>query len=129
MNIHLDPLSADATIAFIGIATYAPLTDWRDGDTHLDLALSRSIYDADYLKSRIAGGESFDWYYASDTDRESQTRTPITDGAYGKPWVWRAKDLVSWWSHAHYNRPGGVESASATDWVAESKPIVFSELG
>ena len=129
MFFHLDPLWADANIHFIGIDNYAPLTDWRDGSTHLDMALASSIYDVDYLKSRIAGGENFDWYYASDADRESQTRTPISDGAYGKPWVWRAKDLVSWWSNAHYNRPGGVESTSATDWVAESKPIVFTEVG
>ena len=36
-------------------------------------------------------------------------RTPITDGAYGKPWVYRYKDLVAWWSKPHYNRVGGVE--------------------
>ena len=32
----------------------------------------------------IAGGEGFDWYYASAMDRTTGTRTPITDGAYGE---------------------------------------------
>jgi hypothetical protein len=129
MHFHLDPLWADAHIDFVGIDNYAPLTDWRKGPTHLDRELSESIYDIDYLKSRIAGGENYDWYYASDADRATQTRTPITDGAYGKPWVWRAKDIKNWWASAHYNRPGGTESATPTDWVAEGKPIVFTEVG
>ncbi len=129
LYFHLDPLWADAHIAFVGIDNYAPLTDWRKGPSHLDRALAPSIYDIDYLKSRISGGENFDWYYASDADRTTQTRTPITDGAYDKPWVWRAKDITAWWANAHYNRPGGVESATPTDWVAEGKPIVFTEIG
>lgn len=129
LYFHLDPLWADAHIAFVGIDNYAPLTDWRQGPSHLDRALAPSIYDIDYLKSRIAGGENYDWYYASDADRASQTRTPITDGAYGKPWVWRAKDIRSWWANPHYNRPGGVESATPTNWVAQGKPIVFTEIG
>ncbi|MDP2122911.1 MAG: glycoside hydrolase TIM-barrel-like domain-containing protein, partial [Parvibaculum sp.] len=78
---------------------------------------------------RIAGGENFDWYYASEVDRASQLRTPIADGAYGKPWVWRAKDIKSWWSNAHHNRPGGIEAEAPTAWLPQSKPIWFTELG
>lgn len=127
---HLDPLWADANIDFIGIDNYAPLTDWREGHTHLDAEEGwRSIYDPGYLRSRIAGGEDFDWYYASDEDRAAQQRTPILDGAYDKPWVWRAKDLKSWWLNEHYNRPGGTEAASPTAWVPQSKPIWFTEIG
>ena len=33
----------------------------------------------------------------------------ITDGAAGKPWVYRYKDLRNWWSQPHYNRQGGIE--------------------
>ncbi len=65
---------------------------------------------------QYCGGEGFDWYYASDADRLAGTRTPITDGAYGEPWVWRFKDLASWWSQPHHNRPGGVRDAGATGW-------------
>ncbi|MGE0046414.1 MAG: glycoside hydrolase TIM-barrel-like domain-containing protein, partial [Hyphomonadaceae bacterium] len=56
-------------------------------------------------------------------------RTPITDGAHAEPWVFRAKDVRSWWENEHYNRPGGAESVTATDWIPESKPIWFVELG
>ncbi|HEY4343443.1 MAG TPA: glycoside hydrolase/phage tail family protein [Parvibaculum sp.] len=128
-RFHLDPLWADENIDFVGIDNYAPLTDWRKAPTHLDRELAASIYDLDYLKSRIAGGENYDWYYASDADRTAQTRTPITDGAHGKPWVWRAKDIKSWWANAHYDRPDGVESAAPTAWMPQSKPIVFTEIG
>ena len=56
-------------------------------------------------------------------------RTPITDGAHGRPWVFRYKDIRSWWSNPHRNRPGGVESGATTAWVPESKPIRFTEIG
>ncbi|MEX2249823.1 MAG: glycoside hydrolase/phage tail family protein, partial [Parvibaculum sp.] len=130
LHFHLDPLWADANVDFVGIDNYAPLTDWRDGHAHLDAAEGwRSIHDLDYLRGRIAGGENFDWYYASEADRANQTRTPIADGAYGKPWVWRAKDIKSWWSNEHYNRPGGIESEVPTAWLPQSKPVWFTELG
>lgn len=127
---HLDPLWADENIDFVGIDNYMPLADWRDGSAHADaLAGAGTVYDLDYLQGNIAGGELFDWFYASAADRAAQVRSPITDGAYGKPWVYRPKDLVSWWSNAHYDRPGGTEAGSATDWTPESKPIWFTETG
>jgi hypothetical protein len=128
LYFHLDPLWADPNIDFIGIDNYMPLSDWRDGEGHADAAWG-SIYNLDYLKASIAGGEWFDWYYASASDAAAQVRTPITDGAYGEPWVFRPKDLKSWWSNRHYNRIGGVRSTSATAWVQNSKPIRFTELG
>ena len=89
-----------------------------------------AIYDRDYLQANIAGGEGFDWFYASDADRATQTRTPITDGAAGKPWVFRSKDLRAWWSNPHFNRPGGVESATPTAWVpaVEADPVHRARL-
>ncbi|MDZ4136198.1 MAG: glycoside hydrolase/phage tail family protein, partial [Paracoccaceae bacterium] len=139
---HLDPLWADANTDFIGIDNYMPLSDWRDGFEHLDgegaSAIGSSeppnegwpaIHDRTYLQSNIAGGEGFEWFYASDADRAAQVRTPITDGAYAKPWVFRFKDLRAWWSNTHFDRPGGVESAVPTAWAPQSKPIWFTELG
>ena len=117
---HLDPLWASDDIDAVGIDNYMPLTDWRAGP---------GPYDHDDLAAGIAGGEGFDWYYASDADRTAGTRTPITDGAYDEPWVWRFKDIASWWSNAHHDRPGGVRSGTPTAWVPESKPIWFTELG
>ncbi|HEY2069836.1 MAG TPA: glycoside hydrolase TIM-barrel-like domain-containing protein [Rhizomicrobium sp.] len=127
---NLDPLWSDANIDFIGIDNYMPLSDWRDGTAHLDYSADgpTSIYDPSYLAGNIKGGEDYDWFYASDSDRDAQVRTSITDGL-GKPWVWRAKDLWGWWSNAHYDRPGGTESGSPTGWVAQSKPVRFTELG
>ena len=127
---HLDPLWADPEIDFVGIDNYMPLSDWRDGFEHADAAEGwPAIYDRTYLQGNIAGGEGFDWFYASASDRSAQDRTPITDGAAAKPWMFRYKDLRGWWSNAHYNRPGGVESGTPTNWAPQSKPIWFTELG
>ena len=127
---HLDPLWADSNVDFVGIDNYMPLSDWRDGFDHADAQQGwPAIYDRAYLQGNIAGGEGFDWFYASTADRTAQVRTPITDGAAGKPWVFRYKDLRSWWSNPHYDRPGGVEAGTPTAWVPQSKPIRFTELG
>jgi hypothetical protein len=126
---HLDPLWSDANIDAVAIDCYWPLSDWRDGTDHLDYqAGTQFIHDLTYLQGNIAGGEGYDWYYASDANRTSQTRTTITDGA-GKPWVFRYKDVRSWWGNAHYNRPGGTESGTPTAWTPQGKPIWFTELG
>ncbi|WP_367715357.1 glycoside hydrolase/phage tail family protein [Nitratireductor sp. GISD-1A_MAKvit] len=127
---NLDPLWADDAIDAIGIDNYIPLSDWRDEDhsgTNPD-GFS-GPYDLEGLKANIASGEGYDWYYASEADRRARNRTPISDGAYGKPWVFRYKDLVSWWSNRHIDRIGGVERSAATAWQPASKPIVFTELG
>ncbi len=127
---HLDPLWSSPSIDFIGIDNYMPVADWRDGHQHTDyLGGAPSIHDLGYLKSNIAGGEGFDWYYADPAEREAQARTAITDGAYGKPWVFRYKDLKSWWENPHFNRPGGIESSSPTGWTPRAKPFWFTEAG
>ncbi len=126
---HLDPLWAHAAIDAVGIDNYMPIADWRDGTDHADAQVTGSVYDLDYLAANIAGGEGFHWFYASDADRVAGQRTPVTDGGAGEPWVWRYKDLVSWWSQLHYDRPGGVRAATPTAWVPQGKPIWFTELG
>ena len=134
---HLDALWASADIDAIGIDVYWPLSDWRDGEDHFDYQPGGTIYDLDYLKGNVRGGEAFDFYYpaAGETGNEvsaerlAQNRTPITDGAYGKPWVYKPKAIKEWWQNQHYNRPAGMESGSPTAWVPESKPIWFTELG
>jgi hypothetical protein len=127
---HLDPLWASANVDFVGVDNYMPLSDWRAGRLHLDgQAGNASIYDQGYLQGNIEGGELFDWFYASSNDRKTQTRTPVTDGAYGKPWVFRYKDFHNWWANRHYDRPGGVESGTPTAWLPQLKPIWFTEFG
>ncbi len=125
---HLDPLWADDNIDFIGIDNYMPLSDWRDGVDHAD-AGSGSIYDLDYLKDNIEGGEGYDWFYHSSEARAAQIRTPITDDAYGEPWIWRYKDIRNWWLNGHHDRIGGVRAALPSAWVPGSKPIRFTEIG
>ncbi|MFP4518808.1 MAG: glycoside hydrolase TIM-barrel-like domain-containing protein [Oceanicaulis sp.] len=106
------------------------MSDWRDGEAHLDrLAGAPSIHDRDYLASNVEGGEGYDWFYPADADREAQARAPITDDAYGEPWVWRYKDLCSWWARAHHDRIAGVRQSAPTDWVPEGKPIRLVEFG
>lgn len=82
---HLDGLWADTNIDFVGIQMMAPIADWRDGTGHLDYAAAgpTTIYDPAYLTAGIEGGEYFDWTYASQANREAQTRTTITDPGYG----------------------------------------------
>jgi len=125
---HLDPLWADANIDFIGIDNYMRLSDWRDGTSHAD-AHWGSIYNIDYLSANVAGGEGYDWYYPSEDARNLQDRVPISDGAFGEPWVWRYKDIRNWWSNPHHDRIAGVRSATPTAWQPESKPVWFTELG
>ncbi len=125
---HLDPLWADANVDFIGIDNYMPLSDWRDGDDHADADWG-TIHNLDYLKANIAGGEGYDWYYDSPEGQLAQRRIPILDGAYGEHWVYRNKDLKSWWSQAHHDRIAGVRSAESTAWVPGSKPFWFTEYG
>jgi hypothetical protein len=124
---HLDPLWADANIDYIGIDNYMPLSDWRDGD-HLDQDFG-SIHNLDYLRANIAGGEGFDWYYASPEGEAAQLRQPIVDGDWGEDWIYRYKDLRGWWQNFHYPRMGGVRAAAPTAWQPASKPFRFTEYG
>ena len=125
---HLDPLWSDAEIDFIGIDNYMPLSDWRDGDTHAD-AHWGDIYDLDYLRANIEGGEGYDWFYHSPEAEAAQIPTPITDDAHGEPWIWRYKDIRNWWASAHHERIDGVRQELPTGWEPQSKPIWFTELG
>lgn len=126
---HLDPLWADGTIDYVGIDWYPPLGDWRAGDGGVDGAAFAGPDDPAYLAAQVEGGDGFDWFYASEADRATQVRTPIVDAAHGEDWVFRVKDLVGWWSHAHHDRPGGVRNAAPTAWVPGMKPIRLTEFG
>jgi hypothetical protein len=128
VRFPLDSLWASAAIGAVGIDYYAPLADWRDEAGHLDLAVASSTYDLDYLGGNLRSGEGFDWYYPDDAARAAQTRTDITD-ALSKPWVFRSKDIWSWWSNLHYERVAHAELITPTAWIPRSKPIWFTEVG
>ena len=126
---HLDRLWARPELDAIGIDNYMPLSDWRESSNEPDAALAACPHQLAYLGANSAGGEGFDWYYASQNDRTNAIRTPITDGVGGEPWIWRYKDLINWWSNPHHNRVNGARDASPTAWVPQSKPFWFTELG
>ncbi len=125
---HLDALWAHPAIDFVGIDNYMPLSDWRAGEDQADGAWP-AIHDLGYLRANVAGGEGFDWYYASDEGVAAQRREPITDGAHDEPWIWRVKDLKSWWALPHHPRLDGERQTEPTAWVPMSKPIRFTEYG
>ena len=126
VHYNLDALWADSNIDMVAIDNYMPASDWRDDGAPDDIGTSAR--DSDVMADNIAAGEGFDWYYASTSDRNNGTRTPITDGS-GKPWVYRYKDLKSWWGNVHVPRVGGVEAGSTTAWAPQMKPLWFTELG
>lgn len=126
---HLDPLWADPNLDYVGIDWYPPLGDWRAGDGGVDGEAFAGPDDPAYLAAQIVGGEGFDWFYASGVDRVAQVRTAIADTSHGEHWVFRPKDLKSWWSQSHHDRPGGVRSAAPTAWIPGMKPIRLTEFG
>ena len=125
---HLDPLWGSAHVDFVGIDYYMPLSDWREGASHLD-ASKGDIYDSAYLKSNVTSGEGYGWRYRNLEDRKAQRRTPITDSVASKPWVFRSKDIAGWWRNRHYNRRNGQEQRTQTPWTPLSKPVWFTQLG
>jgi hypothetical protein len=127
---HLDPLWSRPSVSAVGIDNYMPLSDWRDADYRGGNPDGASgPYDPTALRAAVNSGEGFDWHYTSFADREARIRTPIADDTYGKPWVFRYKDLVGWWANQHFNRVGGVELSTPTDWVPRGKPFWLTELG
>ena len=127
---NLDPLWATPVIDAVGIDSYMPLSDWRDGDLFAENPDgARTAEDPLALRDAIASGEGFDWYYASHAARLARQRSPISDGMAGKPWVYRYKDIHGWWANRHYNRTGGAESLTPTAWTPGMKPVWFTELG
>lgn len=126
----LDELWASDAIDFVGVDWYPPSGDWRDDLDHLDAIAGVEAADsAAYITANLEGGEAFDWYYANAEDRDAQVRTPIVDTAHGEHWVFRAKDLQSWWENEHYSRPGGDRADQPSRWRPTSKPIRMIEIG
>ncbi|WP_349370725.1 glycoside hydrolase/phage tail family protein [Salinarimonas sp.] len=127
LRFPLDPLWAHPAIDAIGIDYYPPISDWRDEASHLDQAEARSGLDPDYLHRRLGAGEAFDWFYADDSARAAQARTPIAD-PQSEDFAFRRKDLVGWWSSPHVERVGGAP-VGQTAFVPRGKPIWLTEIG
>lgn len=128
IDFPLDTLWASPAIGAIGIDFYPPLSDWRDAADHRDAAIAAGPSALAYLRAGLTAGEAFDWFYADDADRAAQIRSPIADGAHGKPWLFRPKDLRGWWSSPHIRRVDGLET-TPTPFVPGAKPIWLTEIG
>ena len=128
LHFHLDPLWSAPQIDFIGIDNYMPVADWRDGSDHADAAFGSAL-NMDYLDANIEGGEGYDWHYPTEEARLAQRHVPIEDGSYGEPWVYRYKDIRSWWSEPHHDRIDGVRLEAPTAWEPQSKPFRMTEYG
>jgi hypothetical protein len=126
---HLDPLWADADIDFIGIDNYMPLSDWRDtASTRMRIGARSTIWTTS--KQNIAGGEGYDWYYASPRPGGADPHADHRWLAHGEPWdlaLQGSPQLVA--RTPHHERIGGVRQAQPTGWVPQSKPIWFTEIG
>ena len=83
-----------------------------------------------YYQQNIEAAENYSWTYANLTARNSQVRTPISDPIYNQAWVYRSKDLRSWWTNYHYNRNlFGVVGTTPTAWTPYLKSFRFVEFG
>ena len=107
-----DPITGHSPI--LQLKLFNPADDW---------------YGLSPMEAAAYAIEDYDFWYASDSDRDTQTRSAITDGAHAEPWIFRAKDIRNFWARAHYNRPGGIRDTSPTAWISQSKPVWFTELG
>jgi hypothetical protein len=148
-------LAADGLIASsadYGIATAAPA--WPPPQaTMSDLGLTSTptLTSKAYLKANIEGGEKFNWFYfdsenlgrgndplGSDlqvslpaADRLAQTRTQY----FPQQQILGNKQIRWWWNNAHFalydnnDGFGEIPHGPATEWIAQAKPVVFTEYG
>ncbi len=170
---HLDQLYAHDNIDLVCFDNYLPLSDWTTGDGGLDaqnwlapapsgawpptsfngLGLSGqpTIYNLDYLKGNIEGGQYFSWYY-NDSDNlgigldpnGTDLRVSLPQGdrlsqsrnAYSPSQELLAnKQLRWWWNNRHQaiyddgDGTGWSPHGPYTEWIAQSKSITFAEYG
>ena len=132
----------------------APSMSWPialPNSAGLGLSGSPTIYSKPYLKANIEGGEKFNWFYADSNnlgagfdpngsglivsrpegDRAAQSRQRYYSGQQ----LLANKQLRWWWNNPHqaiYDASDGLGWAPhgpQTEWIANSKPIIFLEYG
>jgi hypothetical protein len=126
--------------------TWPPSTATMSG---LGLTGFPTIYSKPYLTGNIESGEQFNWFYTNGTngavgldpfgsgqycsvpqgDRLAQARNPY----YANQQLLGRKQFRWWWNNTHkavYDTGSGwAPQGPTTQWVAQSKPIVFVEYG
>jgi len=117
----------------------------------LGLAGQATINSKSYFKANIEGGEKFNWFYfdsnnlgrgldpnGSDLqvsrpegDRLTQSRNQF----FANQQILGNKQLRWWWNNTHFalyddgDGHGDAPKGPQTEWVPNSKPIVFTEYG
>ncbi len=117
----------------------------------LGLTGAPALHSKAYLKANIEGGEKYSWFYYDSNndgrgadpggselavsrpqgDRLAQARSPYLAGQQ----LLANKMLRWWWNNPH--RPvydsgdgqGQIPRGPPTQWIAQSKPITFAEVG
>ena len=102
---HLDPLWASSDIDVVGIDAYFPLTDAPQNELG---------YDIQRVRDGWTEGEGYDYYYSDEARTTQESLAPA--------YAW--KNIGWWWNNAHVN-----PDENTTAWVAQSKPIWFTEFG
>jgi GTA TIM-barrel-like domain/Conserved hypothetical protein 2217 (DUF2460) len=117
----------------------------------LGLSGQPTIYSKDYLKANIEGGEKFNWFYddsnnggmgldpngsdlrvsVPEGDRLAQSRSPY----FPNQQLLANKQLRWWWNNPHQaiyddgDGSGFAPHGPFTEWVPQSKSIIFAEYG
>jgi uncharacterized protein (TIGR02217 family) len=134
--------------------TPAPTGTWPPSPSTfngLGLSGQPTIYSLPYLKANIEGGEHFNWFYNDSNnnglgfdpngtdlrvslpegDRLTQSRNQYYPGQQ----LLANKQLRWWWNNQHYaiyddgDGNGWAPHGSPTEWVPNSKSIIFAEYG
>ncbi|MGH6840980.1 MAG: baseplate megatron protein TIM-barrel domain-containing protein, partial [Methylocella sp.] len=129
-----------------GLAAFPPPPSTM---SNLGLAGTPTLNSKAYLKANIEGGERFNWFYSNSTNlgrgldpNGSDLQVSLTEGDrltqsrnqyFANQDILPQKNLRWWWNNAHkalYDTGSGmVPQGPDTEWVKNSKSIVFTEYG
>jgi len=135
-----------------GIVTAAPA--WPPPPatmSNLGLTGTPTLYSKAYLKANIEAGEKFNWFYFDSTNLgrgndplgsdlqvslpEGDRLTQLRHQFFANQQILGNKQIRWWWNNAHQalyddgDGHGDAPKGPATEWIAQSKPIVFTEYG
>lgn len=119
--------------------------------SNLGLAGTPTLQSKAYLKANIEAGEKFNWFYFDSNNLErgndplgSDLQVSLPEGDrltqsrnkfYPQQQILANKQIRWWWNNPHqalYDNDDGfgeIPHGLATEWIAQSKPIVFTEYG
>ncbi len=105
---HMDPLWTDASIDFIAIDYYMPITPDLQQSEITEAVITRYFEE----------GEGWDYFFNADRT----IRTNYSPQGGGSPFAW--KNIEGWWKAAAHTNPDG-----SNHWTSKAKPLLFTEFG